>query len=283
MNKRSFLSIFLQILLVFSPLAMFSSHAAAGKLAIVIDDIGYRAKEDGEIYRLPKAVAVAIIPSAPMATARAKQAFDEQRDVLIHLPMQPKSITQPIEAGALKVGMDAAQVARLIDFSRERVPYAIGLNNHMGSRATADQALMSHLMQSLSQQKLFFLDSKTAGDSVAYKTARSLGIPALERHIFLDDSDAYGDVERQFAKAIDYARKHGLAIMIGHPRKNSVAVLKKGLANLPSDIDLVSMASLWRGEKIEPTKPFKLQFGEAAQTSVEPFQYVPLLRGVPQE
>lgn len=278
MNKRSVVILFLQIFLFFCPLVQ------AGKLAIVIDDIGYRAREDSEIYRLPKAVAVAIIPSAPMATSRAKQAFEQQRDILIHLPMQPKNTAQPIEAGALKVGMSEEQVERLITFSRERVPYAIGLNNHMGSRATSDKALMSNLMKTLAQQKLFFLDSKTAGDSVAYQTAKNTGISALERHIFLDDSDLYADVERQFAAAVAYARKHGLAIMIGHPRKNSIAVLQKGLANLPSDIQLVSMGSLWRNEKVEPVKPFNFQFwGVAAQTSVAPFEYVPLLRGLPLE
>lgn len=278
MNKRSIFAVFLQIFL------FFCSVAEAGKLAIVIDDIGYRKREDSEIYLLPKAVSVAIIPSAPMATARAKQAFEQQRDILIHLPMQPKNTAQPIEAGALKVGMSEAQVERLIAFSRERVPYAIGLNNHMGSRATGDSTLMSHLMNTLKQQKLFFLDSKTAGDSVAYKTAKNLGVSALERHIFLDDSDLYADVERQFAAAVAYARRHGLAIMIGHPRKNSIAVLQKGLAKLPSDIQLVSMGSLWRNEKSEPVKPFNLQFwGVAAQTSVTPFEYIPLLRGLPLE
>ena len=46
-----------------------------------------------------------------------------------------------------------------------------------------------------------------------------------------------------------YARKHGTAIAIGHPRPNTVAVLKAGIKNLPDDIQLVSMGSLWRNEK----------------------------------
>lgn len=266
----------MQLFWLFLPLAQ------AGKLAIVIDDIGYRAKEDNAIYALPKAVAVAIIPAAPQATERAKQAFAQQRDILIHLPMQPQNTAQPIEVGALRVGMNAEQVARLIETSRERVPYAIGLNNHMGSRATTDKPLMQHLMQSLQQQQLFFLDSKTAGNSVAYATARAFGLKALERHIFLDDSDEYSDVARQFQKAVDYARKHGVAIMIGHPRPNSVRVLQQGLATLPNDVQLVSIGSLWRGEKAEPPKPFILQFEIApAPTSQPPFESTPLLRGVP--
>ena len=139
-NKRFTLLIFLQILVLTAPLAM------ATKLAIVIDDIGYRAKEDNAIYAMPKEISVAIIPSAPHATARAKQAFEQHRDILIHLPMQPQNHLQPIEAGALSVGMSEERVEQLISTSKDLVPYAIGLNNHMESKATTDRTTMEKLM-----------------------------------------------------------------------------------------------------------------------------------------
>lgn len=275
--KRSIPSCFLQILLLISPLAQ------AGKLAIVIDDIGYRGKEDAAIYALPKEVSVAIIPVSPYATARANKAFQQNRDVLIHLPMEPQS-KQPIEAGALLVGMTDEQVTRLVSDAQNHVPHAIGLNNHMGSKATTDPQTMHSLMKALSQRKLFFLDSKTAGNSVAFKTAKDMGISALERHIFLDDSDSLAEVQKQFNAAIRYARKNGTAVMIGHPRKHSITVLEKGLANLPPDIQLVSIGSLWRGQDTEPVKPFILMFDvEPAPTSQAPYKSVPLLRGIPKE
>ena len=100
--------------------------------------------------------------------------------------------------------------------------------------------------------------------------------------MFLDDSDNLTDVQRQFQSAIQYARKHGTAIAIGHPRPNTVTVLKSGIKNLPDDIQLVSMGSLWRNEKILPPKPFILIFNDIpAPTSVAPFEPIPLLRGVP--
>lgn len=276
-NKRSISWIFLQILWFISPLA------EAGKLAIVIDDIGYRAKEDSAIYALPKEVSVAIIPVAPYATARANKAFEQQRDILIHLPMEPQT-RQSIESGALLVGMNETQVATLIKNAQMQVPNAIGLNNHMGSKATTDKQTMQYLMKALSQQNLAFLDSKTAGNSVAYKTAKEYGIKALERHIFLDDSDEFNDVQRQFSNAIHYARKNGVAIMIGHPRKNSVEVLENGITNLPADIQLVSLRELWNGDESEPVKPFIMLFEiEPALTSKAPYQVVPLLRGIPKD
>lgn len=260
---------------------MISPLALAGKLAIVIDDIGYR-NEDNAIYAMPKEVSVAIIPSAPYATARAKKAFEQKRDILIHLPMQPKNQLQSIESGALVIGMNEEKVARLIKSARNQVPYAIGLNNHMGSQATADRPLMQHLMKVLSQNQLFFLDSKTTGSSVAAKVATEFGVKALERNIFLDNSDLLPDVQKQFNLAINYARKHGTAIMIGHPRKHSIAVLEKGIAHLPNDVELVSIGQLWRGERVQPAKPFILLFDiEPALTSIQPYESSPLLRGVP--
>ncbi|WP_018651888.1 divergent polysaccharide deacetylase family protein [Actinobacillus capsulatus] len=276
-NKWSILAVFLQSLLLITPLA----HA--GKLAIVIDDIGYRMKEDNAIYALPKEVSVAIIPVAPYATARAKKAYEQKRDVLIHLPMEPKNKQQPIESGALMIGTSEAKVAQLIQAARDQVPYAIGLNNHMGSGATADRTTMSHLMKVMEQQRLFFLDSKT-GPSVAAKVAREYGVKALERNLFLDDRDALSDVQRQFNAAIEYARKHGSAILIGHPRKNSVAVLEQGIANLPQDIQLVSMGSLWRNEMVVPERTLIMVFDNPpAPTSIAPFNAVPLLRGIPKD
>ncbi len=276
--KRSFFTFFLLIFCFFSPLAL------ASKLAIVIDDIGYSQKEDSAIYALPKEVNVAIIPSAPHALARAELAFQQKRDILIHFPMQPKNLQQAVEKEALRVGDSYAQAVQLLNEARAKVPYAIGLNNHMGSAATADLATMQNFMTALAEQKLFFLDSKT-GKSVAAQTAKKLGINTLERHFFLDDSNVLSDVQQQFDAAIAYAHKHGVAVLIGHPRKNSVAVLQKGIKNLPSDIQLTGIGSLWRNEKVEPQRAFIVIFDiEPAPTSVKPFiESSPLLRGIPKE
>lgn len=262
-------------------LLLSATSSFAARLAIVIDDIGYRA-DDQKIYDLPNAVSVAIIPSAPNATARAKQAKQQGRDILIHQPMQPKANIK-LEKEGLRLGMSQAEVTEKLDYARQRVPYAIGLNNHMGSAATADRTLMRHLMQNLVKHSLFFLDSRTIGSSVASKVAREHGVVALDRHIFLDDSDEYADVQRQFNLSLQYARKHGTAIVIGHPRKNTIRVLQQGIANLPNDIQLVGMGSLWRNEKVIPPKPFILLFNDLpASTSVAPFVKYPLLRGVPE-
>lgn len=267
--------------IVFSTALYTSFSFAQSKLAIVIDDVGYHLKEDAAIFAMPREISVAIIPAAPYARARNQEAKSQGRDILIHMPMQPISAIK-IEDGGLHLGMSAAQVNDRVNTAKNIVRDAIGMNNHMGSAATADPQLMTYLMTALQEKHLFFLDSRTIGKSVAGKIAKEQGVRSLDRHIFLDDSNEFVDVQRQFKAAIHYARKHGSAIAIGHPRQNTIAVLQAGLRNLPEDIQLVGMGNLWRNEKVIPPKPFILLFSEVpAPTSIEPFEPVGLLRGIP--
>lgn len=255
---------------------------AQNKLAIVIDDVGYHPKEDAAVLAMPREISVAIIPSAPYAAARNREAKAQGHDILIHMPMQPVS-QMKIEPGGLTLGLSEQEVAARVHAAKAVVSNAIGMNNHMGSAATADPQLMAALMRALRQEQLFFLDSRTIGRSVAGKMAKENGVKSLDRHIFLDDSNELAEVSRQFQAAVQYARKHGTAIAIGHPRKNTVAVLQQGLRNLPSDVQLVGMGALWRNERVVPPKPFILLFNDIpAPTSVPPFTPVPMLRGVPQ-
>lgn len=267
--------------IIFSTALYASISLAQNKLAIVIDDVGYHSKEDAAVFAMPREISVAIIPAAPYARVRNQEAKSQGRDILIHMPMQPISAIK-IEDGGLHLGMSAAQVNDRVNTAKNIVRDAIGMNNHMGSAATADPQLMTYLMTALQEKHLFFLDSRTIGKSVAGKIAKEQGVRSLDRHIFLDDSNEFADVQRQFKAAIHYARKHGIVIVIGHPRPNTIAVLQAGLRNLPEDIQLVGMGNLWRNEKVIPPKPFILLFSEMpAPTSMEPFEPVGLLRGVP--
>lgn len=267
--------------IVFSTALYTSFSFAQSKLAIVIDDVGYHSKEDAAIFAMPREISVAIIPAAPYARARNQEAKSQGRDILIHMPMQPVSAVK-IEDGGLHLGMSAAQVNDRVNTAKNIVRDAIGMNNHMGSAATADPQLMTYLMTALQEKHLFFLDSRTIGKSVAGKIAKEQGVRSLDRHIFLDDSNEFADVQHQFKAAIHYARKHGSAIAIGHPRQNTIAVLQAGLRNLPEDIQLVGMGNLWRNQKVIPPKPFILLFSEVpAPTSIEPFEPVGVLRGIP--
>lgn len=219
-----------------------TGYAHAGKLAIVIDDVGYR-PADQAVMRLPLPVTVAILPVAPHAARMAEQAAKQQRDALIHMPMQPRGSTR-VEAGALHTGMDAAAVRRTLEQALQVVPHARGLNNHMGSAATADPALMQLLMQELKARHLLFLDSRTTAATVAESTARRFGVPTLRRTVFLDDSNSLTKVQAEFQRAVSMARHKGWAVAIGHPRPNTLKVLQEGLSHLPADVQLISLRAL---------------------------------------
>lgn len=258
-----------------------SEGVRANKLAIVIDDVGYRQKEDAEVYAMPTEISVAIISSAPYAKQRNQLAQEQGRDILIHMPMETLS-KQRLDPGGLTIGMPADEVERRVHKAQSIVSYAIGMNNHMGSAATADRPLMENLMKVLQEQDLYFLDSRTSPKSVAAKIAKEYGVGSLTRDIFLDNSDLYEDVEKQFQTAIAHARKYGVAIVIGHPRKNTIAVLQQGLKTLPEDIQLVGMGSLWLNNLISSPKSYPKLFNNSpAPTSVAPFTQIPLMRGVP--
>lgn len=241
---------------VLSLLLLMTAQATAGNIALVMDDIGYD-EEDGDIFRFPKAVNVSIIPDAPLADVRHAQAKAQGRDILIHLPMEAISY-QKLEPHHIRAGMSEKEVNNVMDFARKTLPAAIGLNNHMGSKATADRATMTHLMKALKKHQLHFLDSRTTHKTVAADVAKQVGLSVQSRHIFLDNTPE--EVSRQWAKAIQFARKHGTAVIIAHPRPHTLAVLKRELTRLPKDIHLVPMHQLWQGENQVKSLPFNTLF-----------------------
>ncbi|MGL5005988.1 MAG: divergent polysaccharide deacetylase family protein [Plesiomonas sp.] len=230
------------LLLISLSISGYITSTWAGQLVIVIDDVGYRAA-DHQVMRLPLPVTVAVLPTAPHAANMAKQAAQQGRETIIHLPMQPLG-HQKVEAGALHTGMGASEVQRTLQQAMRVVPNAIGLNNHMGSAATSDPALMKLLMQQLKAQQLLFLDSRTISTSVAESTAHQLGVPALRRTVFLDDDNSLTQVQAEFQRAVNMAQHKGWAIAIGHPRPNTIKVLQAGLSRLPRGVQLVSLSTL---------------------------------------
>lgn len=236
------------------------STVQAGKLSIVIDDVGYRPHEENAILQMPTAISIAILPNAPYADLMATKAHRQGREILIHMPMAPLS-KQPLERDTLQPAMSSEEVQRIIRNAVHNVPYAVGMNNHMGSAMTSSLSGMQNVMQALEEYHLYFLDSVTIGNSQATRAASGTGVKVIKRKVFLDDSNHPDDIRRQFTRAVELARRNGSAIAIGHPRPATVKVLQQGLATLPSDIVLVKPSSLLNepqrheGRDVVPSKP----------------------------
>ncbi|MCW8329592.1 divergent polysaccharide deacetylase family protein [Photobacterium sp. SDRW27] len=217
-------------------------HAA--RLAIVIDDLGYRAMP-AALSDLPAEVSISILPDTPFDLATAQKARQEQRDTLLHMPMQPQH-RAPLELTTLTAEMTQDELQQTLRHALSRVPGAVAMNNHMGSALTQNIQAMDWVMAVLDEQGIYFLDSRTTAKSVALKQARALGIPALRRHIFLDHFQTQEFVQQQFKLAIKRAQRNGYAIAIGHPYPVTLATLEAQLPELEKhNVRLVRLSSLY--------------------------------------
>ncbi|RJT49947.1 divergent polysaccharide deacetylase family protein [Rahnella variigena] len=223
--------------------AFFVCQVQAAKLSILIDDFGYRQHEENQVLQMPKAVSVAIFPNAPDSQMMMNKAHQQGREILIHLPMAPLS-KQPLEKDTLTPSMSAAEVKRIVDQAISNIPYAIGINNHMGSAMTSSLTGMENVMQAMNAHNLFFLDSMTIGNTKSVQAAQGTRVKVIKRNVFLDDVQNEAEIRHQFERAIQLARKNGYAIAIGHPHPTTVKVLQQMLPNLPSDIVLVRPSDL---------------------------------------
>ncbi|MEQ5756536.1 MULTISPECIES: divergent polysaccharide deacetylase family protein [unclassified Providencia] len=256
--------------LIVLSLLMMCLPVSAAKLAIVIDDFGYRVKEDNQILALSPAVTIAILPSSPHGREVAEKAHQQGRDILIHMPMKPLS-KQPLEKDTLAPSMSAEEIDRIIKNAITRVPYAKGMNNHMGSEMTSSLPGMQNVMRSLSKSNLFFLDSVTIGNTQVGNAAKEYGVPTLRRHIFIDNHQSEEETRTQLNKAVAYARKHGSAVAIGHPHPSTVRALQKYLAQLPADVEIVAVSALLSPQSStkQPTS-LRMLSEEAKKTPIQP-------------
>jgi polysaccharide deacetylase 2 family uncharacterized protein YibQ len=222
--------------------------AQAGRLAIVLDDAGASMEVVREVERLPLAVAVAVLPNAAHSAEVARALGAQGREVLLHMPMEALANHGPGPGdGAVEVGLPAAEVRARLERALQVVAPARGVNNHMGSRATADAATMRDVMVVLAGHGLYFLDSRTTSETVAERVAHESGVPALRRDVFLDvvsDPDA---VHRALEQAVARARAQGSAVAIGHVHPLTIELLAIELPRIAGEVKLVRPSQLLRG------------------------------------
>ncbi len=208
-------------------LATDRSVASRGLLAIVIDDMGYRSMaESGRFVDLPFPVNLAFLPAGGNTLDLVKRARAARKTILLHLPMEPENGSEPLEPNTIMTAMSDEEIRELTRRHLESVPGVVGVNNHMGSRATRDERVMRAVLAEVRDRNLFFLDSYTSPGSTAAATARSLGIPTLERDVFLDNSSDIQTIQRELRAAAERAARSGRAIAIGHDRPETYEALR---------------------------------------------------------
>lgn len=198
-----------------------------GKIAIIMDDIGSSLSTVRELLRLDVIITPSILPGTSRAVSVTSLLQEEGREYMIHMPMQPRSYpkTNP-GSNALLLGQSENETRRLVRSYVAGVPGAVGGNNHMGSRYTAESEPMRIVLSELQQHDLFFIDSRTIGDSVAFSEARKMGLRTATRNIFLDNRADVTYIRQQIHKMVNLAGKNQEIIAICHPHAETLEAFR---------------------------------------------------------
>lgn len=198
-------------------------------VAIVIDDAGLNRRGTKRAVELPVPVTMAYLAYAERLSDQVSEARRAGHEILLHMPMETLGDDTDTGPNALLTGLPRDELARRMKWNFERVEGYVGVNNHMGSRFTADRPGMTALMHELRERGLLFLDSRTTGSTVGKSVAREVGVPSLTRDIFLDNESTADSVKVQLDRAEKLARKNGYAVAIGHPREWTLEALEEWL------------------------------------------------------
>ena len=209
-----------------------TAFAAPPAVAVILDDMGYDRARGEAALRLPAGVTYAFLPHAPHTSSLAEQARRQDREIMLHLPMQSVD-GRTIDAGGLNMDMDEAEFRHTLAHDLAALPGAVGVNNHMGSLLTRHPGAMNWLMRGLAEHgSLYYVDSRTHVATVAEQLAREQGLPTARRDVFLDNQADPGYIAGQLRLAVHKARQQGSAIAIGHPYPETLAVLARELPRL---------------------------------------------------
>ncbi len=216
-------------------------------VAIIIDDIGNNYQDGERVINFRWPLTCSILPARPYSIELAQLARKHGKEVMVHLPMQAID-TQSLGIGALTANMPKQVFETTVNTSIDAVPYASGINNHMGSLLTSNEKYMDWLMQTIANrdENLFFIDSKTSAQTIAADVAYQYHIPTLKRDVFLDtEANDKAHIRKQVKRLIEVAKTKGYALAIGHPNKSTLITLEQELSKLAHDeIQFVSVSEL---------------------------------------
>lgn len=229
-----------------SPVA--AAQRESVRIAIVVDDLGNDEGAVRRLARLAQPVAGAVLPGLPGSAPAARALAQAGKEVILHLPMEPDGYPQVRPGpGVIVREQSESEIAEIFSRNLASVPGAVGVNNHMGSAATADSRVMRAVLHAVAGRGLFFLDSRTTDATVAGDLARELGVPSASREVFLDRVATEPAVRAALEELVRRARRDGAAVGVGHPYPATLAVLEEELPKLAGrGISVVGLAELMK-------------------------------------
>ena len=241
-SQAGFTTLIVALLLqLASPQSFAADH---NYIAIIIDDIGHNLRAGKRAIDIQAHLTFAVIPETQHALRLASYAHNTGKEVMIHLPME-NTMNHPLGNLALTSGLSEQGVAMVLDQAVRLVPFATGINNHMGSALTQEPQAMVWLMRAAKHHKLFFVDSRTTHKTVASDIALQENIRTASRDVFLDNDKSLYSIDKEFRRLLALAKQRKTAIAIGHPYPSTLRYLELAIPMLKREgVQLISVSDM---------------------------------------
>lgn len=262
-TKKRFIIALIIMIGIFSAISENIYADSIKKVAIIIDDLGNDMKGTEEILNLPTKVNVAIMPFLSTTKRDAELAHQKGIDILVHMPMEPNTgKSNWLGPGAITADLSDEEVRSKVEAAIDDVPYAVGMNNHMGSKITKDRRIMSIVLDVCKERGIFFVDSKTDYKSVVAELSVQKGLPPIENEIFLDDFRTVKHISGQMKLIEKMLEKQDTCVTIGHVGAAgplTASVIRDAATRWSGKIETVSITEMvnqvwkWNQNDLLPT------------------------------
>ena len=221
------------------------------RIAVVIDDVGYNMEDLQPFLDFPGPLTLSVLPNLRYSEESARRVVGAGKELLLHMPMEAENGNDP-GPGAILTSQEDEEIRRLLQAGFSQVPQAAGMNNHMGSRATADPRVMNIVMDYLQASGRYFLDSRTTTETLGPRIAGAHEVPYLERDIFLDNEPQAEEIRRAVESGVQAAGNDGSAILIGHVRNPQIVEV---IEDLLGELDRAGVQMVFLSELLEGESP----------------------------
>jgi polysaccharide deacetylase 2 family uncharacterized protein YibQ len=217
------------------------------RVALIIDDLGYDKKMAEKFLGLGLNLTFSILPHSPFQNKIARLASSKGLEIMLHLPMEPVEYPGVNPGpGTLLSSMTPDELIKQLEENLNTMPGVKGVNNHMGSKLTAESAQMYQIFSVLKHRGLFFVDSRTTSDSLCKPSARLFQVPFAQRDVFIDHYQKPDFIRKQIKELIRIARLNGEAVGILHPHSTTYRILQEMLPDLQNQVQLVPASKIVR-------------------------------------
>jgi polysaccharide deacetylase 2 family uncharacterized protein YibQ len=215
------------------------------KVALIIDDLGNDRRLARKFIRLDSNLTISILPQSPFIKHIAREALENNVEIMLHQPMEPNEYPNVNPGpGVLLSTMSPDEIIDQLNANLDAIPNIKGVNNHMGSKMTANAPQMRQIFSVLKRRGLYFVDSRTTRETKCRLSAGLLQVPFAERDVFIDHIDTSAFINRQLKELVRIAHKQGFAVGIAHPHLSTYEVLQKSLPDLKKKIEIVPASQI---------------------------------------